>query len=163
MLSLHLVLAALTLILISVCFDERVRGAWADFILFATGVASGQANAMLDALARGTSYAGNSTVFVKLHTGDPGSAGTANAAGNTTRQQATFAAAASGANQSNADVNWTNVNTTETYSHVSYWTAASAGTFLGSAALTASKAVTAGDNFTIPSGSLTMSLTPLAA
>lgn len=129
----------------------------------ATGISAAQANAMLDAYMKGTSYAGNSTPYVKLHTGDPGAAGTSNAATNTTRAAATFAVAASGANATNADVNWTNVSTTETYSHVSFWTASSAGTFLGSAALTASKAVTAGDNFTIPSGSLTMALTPVAA
>jgi len=129
----------------------------------AVGIASGQANSILDALAKGTDYAGNATVFVKLHIGDPGAAGTSNAAGNTTRQQATFASSSGGANASNADVVWTNVNTAETYSHVSYWTASSAGTFLGSAALTASKTVAIGDTFTIPSGSLTMALSPVAA
>lgn len=129
----------------------------------ATGIASGQANAILDALARGSDYPGNAAVWVKLHTGDPGSAGTSNAAGNTTRQQATFAAASAGANASNADVAWTNVSTAETYSHVSFWTASSGGTFLGSIQLTASKTVAIGDTFTIPSGSLTMALTPLAA
>lgn len=129
----------------------------------ATGITAAEANKMLDAYMKGTSYAGNATPFVKLHTGDPGAAGTANAAGNTTRQAASFAAASAGANASNADVTWTNVNTAETYTHVSFWTASSAGTFLGSAVLTASKTVAIGDNFTIPSGSLTMSLTPLAA
>lgn len=132
-------------------------------VLAAVGIANAQANSILDALARGVDYPGNAAVYVKLHTGDPGSAGTSNAAGNTTRQQATFAAAASGANATNADVVWTNVNTAETYSHVSFWTASSAGTFLGSSALTASKLVAIGDTFTIPSGSLTMALTPLAA
>jgi hypothetical protein len=129
----------------------------------AVGIASGEANKILDALAKGTDYPGNATVFVKLHIGDPGSAGASNAAGNTSRQQATFAAGSAGANQSNADVVWTNVSTAETYSHVSYWTANAAGTFLGSAVLTASKTVAIGDTFTIPSGSLTMALTPVAA
>lgn len=129
----------------------------------ATGITAAEANKMLDAYMKGTSYAGNSTPFVKLHTGDPGSAGTSNAAANTTRQAASFAAAASGANATNADINWTSVPNAETYSHVSFWTASSAGTFLGSAALTASKTVAIGDNFQIPSGSLTMAITPLAA
>lgn len=127
------------------------------------GIASGQANSILDALARGTDYPGNAAVWVKLHTGDPGSAGTSNAAGNTTREQATFAASSAGANASNADVVWTSVSTAETYSDVSYWTASSGGTFLGSCALTANKTVAIGDTFTIPSGSLTMALTPIAA
>ena len=129
----------------------------------AVGIASGQANSILDALARGTDYPGNAAVWVKLHTGDPGSAGTSNAAGNTTRQQATFAAASAGANATNADIVWLSVSTAETYADVSFWTANAAGTFLGSSALTASKTVAIGDTFTIPSGSLTMALTPLAA
>lgn len=129
----------------------------------ARGISAAQANSILDAVARGVDYPGNAAVWVKLHIGDPGAAGAGNVAGNTTRQQATFAASASGANASNADVVWTNVSTAETYSDVSYWTASSAGTFLGSAALTANKLVAVGDTFTIPTGSLTMALTPLAA
>jgi hypothetical protein len=49
------------------------------------------------------------------------------------------------------------------YSHVSFWDASTAGTFLGSDALEATKSVTAGDNFTIPTGDLDLSLTPIAA
>jgi hypothetical protein len=69
----------------------------------AVGIAAASANSILDALAKGTDYPGNAAVWVKLHIGDPGSAGASNAAGNTTRQQATFASAASGANATNAD------------------------------------------------------------
>lgn len=129
----------------------------------AVGIAAAQANAMLNAFARGTDYAGNAAVWVKLHTGDPGSAGTANAAGETTRQQGTWAAASGGANANSADIVWTNVSTAETYSHVSFWTAATSGTFLGSDDLAASKTVAVGDTFTIPSGSQTMAITPVAA
>ena len=128
-----------------------------------TGISAAQANSILDALAKGTDYAGNAAVWVKLHTADPGAAGTTAAAGNTSRQQAAFASAAAGANATNADLVWTNVSTAETYSHVSFWTASSSGTFLGSSVLTASKTVAIGDTFTIPSGSLTMGLTPVAA
>jgi hypothetical protein len=130
---------------------------------WAVGIASGQANSILDALAKGTDYPGNATVFVKLHTGDPGASGTSNAASNTSRQQATFASSSGGANATNADVVWLSVSAAETYSHVSFWTASTSGTFLGSSALTASKTVAIGDTFTIPSGSLTMALTPIAA
>lgn len=97
-------------------------------------------------------------VYIKLHTGDPGEAGTGNAAGETTRKVVTFAAASAGAMASNADAAWTNVSTSETYSHISLWDASTAGNCLWSGALTASKTVVAGDNFTIPSGSLTLSL-----
>lgn len=129
----------------------------------ATGISAATANAMLNAFARGTDYAGNAAVWVKLHTGDPGANGTANAAGNTTRQQGTWAAASGGANANSADIVWTNVNTAETYSHISFWTASSAGTFLGSDDLTTPRTVAIGDTFTIPSGSQTMTLTPVAA
>lgn len=98
------------------------------------------------------------TVHVKLHIGDPGEDATGNPAGNTTRQAVTFAAAAAGSMSSNAAVTWTSVSTTETYSHISLWDASTAGNPLWKGALTAAKAVTAGDTFTIPSGSLTLSL-----
>jgi hypothetical protein len=116
-------------------------------------------NSMLDAFARNVSYA-NAAVYVKLHTGDPGAAGANNAAANTTRQQATFGAgAASGAISNTAAVEWTNVSNTETYTHVSLWTASSGGTFLGSDDLSSSAAVTAGDTFRIPVGDLDLTIT----
>jgi hypothetical protein len=116
-------------------------------------------NAMLDAFARNVSYA-NAAVYVKLHLGDPGAAGASNAAANTTRQQATFGnAAASGAISNTAAVEWTSVSNTETYTHVSLWTASTNGTFLGSDDLSSSAAVTAGDTFRIPVGDLDLTIT----
>jgi hypothetical protein len=130
----------------------------------ATGLASGQANLILDALTgQGSAYGPSAGLFVKLHTGDPGAAGTSNAAGNTTRVASTFSAASAGSITNSADVNWTNVSTAETYSHVSFWTASSAGTFLGSDDLTTPRTVAIGDNFTIPASSLTIAFTPIAA
>lgn len=106
----------------------------------------------------GTSYTAPAAVYVKLHTGDPGEDGTANAAGNTTRQAITFGASSNGVITSSALVEWTSVSTTETYSHVSLWDNSTAGNCLGSGALTASKAVTAGDTFQLPSGQVTFTL-----
>lgn len=94
-------------------------------------------------------------VYVKLHTGDPGEAGTSAAAGETTRKAASFGTSSSGTCTSDADLVWTNVSTAETYSHVSLWDASTAGNCLGSGALAAPKTVAVGDTFTIPSGSLT--------
>jgi len=119
-------------------------------------LAVGVINGFLDALCRNVSYA-NATVYVKLHTGAPGSAGANNAAGNTTRQQATFSAASGGAITNSSDVVWTNVSTSETYSHISLWSASSGGTFLGEAALASSQAVVAGNNFRIVAGDLDIS------
>jgi hypothetical protein len=117
------------------------------------------ANSWLDALARGTAY-DNDEVWVKLHLGDPGAAGTSNPAAETTRQQVTFGAAASSRAISNtAAVEWTNVSNTETYTHVSLWSASTAGTFLGRDDLSSSAAVTAGDTFRIPIGDLDLTIT----
>lgn len=121
-------------------------------------LAEGVRNSFLNALCKNTSYA-NAEVWVKLHTGDPGSAGTSNAAGETDRTQATFGSVASGAAIANTvAIAWTAVSTSETYSHVSLWSASAAGTFLGSAALTQSKTVNAGDNFSIPIGDLDITI-----
>jgi hypothetical protein len=46
---------------------------------------------------------------------------------------------------------------TEDYTHFSLWSASSAGNFGGSGTITAN-AVVAGDTFTIPTGSITLSL-----
>ena len=97
---------------------------------------------------------------MKLHLGDPGSAGTTNPAVETTRQQATFgSAAASRAISNTVAIEWTNVSTTETYTWVSLWTASSGGTFLGRDDLSSSAAVTAGDTFRIPIGDLDLTIT----
>lgn len=128
-----------------------------------TGLASGVANSILDSLARNVSWTAPAAFCVKLHTGDPGAAGTSNAAGNTTRVAVTCSAASSGSITNSADVNWTSVSTAETYSHVSFWSATSAGTFLGSDDLAVSRTVAVGDNFTIAAAALTLALTPLAA
>lgn len=127
------------------------------------GLASGVANALLDAICNATNYTAPTGFYVKLHTADPGAAGATAAAGETTRQSASMAAASGGAITNDAAVTWTNVSTTETYSHVSFWSAAAAGTFLGSDDLAVARAVTAGDTFTIAVGDLDLSFTPIAA
>ena len=97
-----------------------------------------------------------SGTYLQLHTGDPGEDGTANAAGESTRQSCAFGSAASGSMTSSATVEWTNVSTSETYSHWSLWDAVSAGNALWSGALASSAAVTAGDTFQITSLTLTL-------
>ena len=121
----------------------------------ATGMSSTLANELLDALCNADAYS-VAEVWIKLHVGDPGAAGTSNAATETTRKQASFSAAASGAITSDAALTWTNVAGSEDFSHYSAWTASAAGTFLFSGAITAN-AVTAGDTFTIASGDLDLS------
>ncbi len=128
----------------------------------ATGFAPGTANNILNLLVRGAAWTPPAGAYVKLHVGDPGAAGTANPATNTTRQRATFGSAASGGLISNTvALTWTNVSGTEDYTHYSVWDSATVGTFLFSGTVTAN-AVTTGDNFTIPIGDLDLAI-PVAA
>ena len=111
-------------------------------------------NKLLDAIS-GTAFS-VAAAYLQLHTGDPGEDGTANAAGETTRKAVSFGAASGGSMVSSATVEWTNVSTSETYSHWSLWDASSAGNALWSGALASSAAVTAGDTFQITSLTLTL-------
>ena len=111
-------------------------------------------NKLLDTL-RAQSFS-VSNVYVKLHTGDPGEDGTSNAATETTREEVTFSAASSGSMAASATVEWTNVSTTETYSHFSLWDNSTAGNCLWTGSLSSSASVTAGDTFQITA--LTLSL-----
>lgn len=121
------------------------------------GLASGVVNGWLD----GT-FA-TASCWVKLHTADPGASGaTAAAAGDTTRKQATMAAASGGSKAASASVGpWTNGGTSETLSHISLWSASSAGTFNGSAALAGTQAWASGNTFTLTA--LSIAITPIAA
>lgn len=129
----------------------------------ATGLAAATANSWLDGLGNATNWTAPTAFWVKLHIGDPGAAGASNAAGETTRKQASFGAASGGAISTDAALTWTSVSTSETYSHISFWDASTNGTFLGSDALDTARAVTAGDTFTIASGDIDLSITAIAA
>jgi hypothetical protein len=123
----------------------------------ATGLSSYLANSFLDALGNNTSFA-VTTVYVKLHTGDPGANGTANAATETTRKSVSFAAASGGSIASDADITWTNIAGSQDATFFTAWDNASAGNFLFSGSITGNP-YTAGDTYVIPSGSLTANLT----
>ena len=108
----------------------------------------------------GTTFTAGS-VYVKLHTGDPGSAGTANASAVTTRVAATFTASSAGTKSLASMASTYAMTTTETISHISLHDAATAGNFLWSVALTTSKSVINGDTLSLTS--LTLAFSPLAA
>lgn len=114
------------------------------------GIATGVANSILDA--------NFDDQYVQLHTADPGSAGTISiSVGSTTRVQMVTGAAASGAKSATSVGPWTNGGTSETITHVSWWSASSGGTFKLSAALTASKAWVSGDTLVLDTASITFS------
>ena len=130
----------------------------------AVGLAPGIAQSILDALCRNVAWTQPAAFYLKLHTADPGVAGATAAFGDTTRKLATFsAAAADGTITTSADINWTSVSAAGTVSHVSFWSASSAGTFLGSDDLAVSRVLAIGDNFTILAGDVDLALSPIAA
>lgn len=119
-------------------------------------ITTADANAALD-----TMYTTAGNTWIQLHTGVPGAAGTTNIATNSTRVQVTWSAAASGVKTSSADAAWTSVAATEVYTHFSIWSLVSGGVFHGSGAVSTGS-VTAGNDFKIASGSLTMTSTVAA-
>lgn len=131
----------------------------------ALGLAAAVANDILDAIGNNSAITTLpiTECWVQLHTADPGAAGTNGVAGNATRKQVSFGAPANGLMSNDAAITWTagEVDTAEDYTHLSLWTASTAGTFIGSGLMTAN-AVQIGDQFTIPTGDLDLSFATAA-
>jgi len=120
------------------------------------GIAAASANSALNTLMDSS--------FIKLHTGDPTSAGAGAPSGETTRKAATFNTASAGSKTLNGALTWTSWlvgNNGEVISHISAWSASTAGTFWFSAALTTAKTMNTGDTLSL--NSITGSITPIAA
>jgi hypothetical protein len=98
--------------------------------------------------------------FLKLHTGDPGSAGTANASAVTARNAITFAAPSAGS-MALSSIGTYGMTTTETISHGSIWDASTAGNFQESFAFASGVPVINGSTLTI--STLTVTEAPIAA
>lgn len=125
----------------------------------ASNVSDGVVAALLNALCRNTSYV-NAQVWVQLHTGAPGAAGTSNIATNNTRVQAvSWAAPSGGAIATSAAVQWASAPATETITHVSLWSASTAGNLLGTPTLAAPVNAVTGNLFQIIAGQLTLTIT----
>jgi len=116
---------------------------------------------ILDHVLRATSYTAPTTVYLALYTSDPGddNSGTEVSGTNYARISSAFSvtnnvATNSGALEYNAaGSNW------GTVTHVGVLDASSSGNLLYHSALTTSKAITTGDIFRIPAGSLTVTMT----
>lgn len=126
----------------------------------AVGLSSTRANAVLDTLRATGANITAGAVYLQLHTGDPGAAGTANVSTTTTRNAVTFNAPSGGSMTLNS-VGAYSMTSTHTVTHVSLWTASSGGTFVQSGALTTGVPVINGSTITFTV--LTLAKTPIAA
>jgi hypothetical protein len=120
------------------------------------------ANKWLDMLA-GTAFTAPTSANMKLHTADPGAAGTTAASAETLRKALTWSAASGGSKAIAATLpSWTSwAAGTETISHATVWDNITAGVFLYSFAFTVAKQVTNGDTLNVTAHSV--SFTPVAA
>jgi hypothetical protein len=125
----------------------------------AVGTAQYLNNAWLNTIkSTGTSFNVTGAIYVQLHTGNPGAAGTTSVSSVTTRPAITFTTATTGVlSASNAPAwsSWAGTNN-EVVTHVSLWDNTTGGNFLWSAALSASKTIQTGDMFTLSTCSLTI-------
>ena len=119
------------------------------------------ADKLLNTIGRtGTTFTAGS-LYVKLHTADPGATAATAASAVTTRYACTFSASSAGSMALTSMGGTWSMTATETISHISLWDASTAGNFMWSVALTASKSVVSGDTLSLTS--LTLAFTPIAA
>ena len=128
------------------------------------GLSAAVANMILDSLFSAGTFTVPAASYVQLHTGDPGAAGTANISSYATRTAVTWNAASGGNKTLSAPVtisgSWAGTNN-EVITHISLWSAVTAGTFVTSDQLLASVVAATGAPVTL--ASLTAPLTPIAA
>lgn len=135
---------------------DDLRIASGGLILTASGAfTTFSANEMLDHTFGNGAYAMPTGQFVKFHLGDPGNAGTANPAAETTRVDCgPFSASSGGTSDNDAAINLASVAATETATHISIWDALTVGNALLKGALTTPKNFVAGDNVEFAPGEL---------
>lgn len=123
------------------------------------GLAAATAASYLNVF-RNTAYSAIANVYVQLHTADPGASGTTAVSAVTTRNAVTWNSP-SGGSMTLLSLSSFSMTSSETISHISLWTASSAGTFLQSAALTTGVPVINGSTLTF--STLTLAFSPIAA
>lgn len=122
-----------------------------------------QRNSILNKILRNTDFTPDATIYVSLHTGDPGDTGANEVTGGTYgRQSCAFDAAASNHTQNTSVINFTlmpAITNPNYVTHFGLWSAASGGTFRGGGAMTANKETNAGDTYQVAAGDLDITLT----
>lgn len=117
------------------------------------------ANKILDKVLRNTDFTPATTLYVSLHTADPGETGASEVTGGSyVRQAITFSAASAKATTNTADLLFASMPSA-TVTHVGLWDASTVGNFWWGSALSVSKAISAGDTFKIAAGDYDVSLT----
>jgi len=131
-----------------------------------TGFTTYFVNKVMDHSLGGVSWTPPTTVYLKLHVGNPGPDGTANPAatssattGTNIRKAATWSAAANGLIALAADVTWV-ATAKESISHISGWDAVTAGNCLFTDELEEAKNLYVGDTFDLSAA--TLQITPEA-
>jgi hypothetical protein len=123
----------------------------------ANGLAQAAGTNILNALGNATAYS-VAQLYVQLHIGAPGGAGTANQATETSRKAVSFGVATGATMVNDAAFTWTNIAGSQTPTAFTAWDAATAGNFIFSGAVT-SAAYSAGNTLNFAAGSLTVTFT----
>lgn len=126
----------------------------------ASGISNYLANKLLNGVCRNQPYTPPTSVYAKIHKGEPGADGLSNQSATTTRVAVTFADAANGSIAITGSPEFT-LTAQETISHVSFWDAVTGGNFLWSSQATASKTGDVGDIIRISTNVL--SIGPVAS
>lgn len=127
------------------------------------GLKASVRNSLIDALVNQTNYTAPTTIYISLHTADPGDTGASEA--NYTsyaRVVATtkFPGASSGSSANDVVITFpTSTGGSNTVTHVGIWDASTAGNWLGGGALSASKTIASGDTASFATSALTVSIT----
>jgi hypothetical protein len=115
---------------------------------------------LLDHVFGGNAYTSPSTVYVSLHTANPDEDGSGAevSGGGYVRQAGSFSVTGNTATTTAAIEYATATADYGTVTHVGIYDASTAGNLLAYAALTASKTISTGDVFRVPSGDLSITL-----
>lgn len=117
------------------------------------------ANQVINHMLRNQAFTPPSTIYVSLHTADPGDNGANEVSGGGyARQAVTLAAAANKATSNTTVIEFTNMPAV-TITHCAIWDASTGGNVLMYGALTQSKTVNAGDTVRFNVGDLDITFT----
>jgi len=124
--------------------------------------AANLANKWLDMLG-GTAFTAPAGSFVLPHTGDPGSAGTANTIASVPRVAVTWNAAAGGSKTASNTPAWASwaFASPSVITHLSFWDAVTAGNFLFSCSVASAQTVVTGN--TLVANPVSILFAPIAA